>query len=497
MKFTFKKAISILLIASAMLALPSCSPSAKLKRMNEEKRAAELLRLVQATDDKRDSLTIEYTQSFTCYYETRNNFLEYITVPININTVATTVKSNMQSDAYESLTTSTVTLDRNDSEAPKVTETVEGYQNGKLFFSETQTTKNGRLSNRLYSPLSVSEYRAYEKQIDLLFNLDFDPDAAANRTCVQTDEKGWIATYSGFSATALQAFRAMSCNAEDLIGDKFVWSDVAVTLRTDRDFRLESVEWSFVFEKTMVAANDAKQQIPTLTASATVKNVNATSQASAIDLTGWTAVENLTGVRIVEQALAKQANLASGAFSIDLYTQSNYMSIVQKSNAVISGVYQNENGKYTYNYLYDTTGSDYRYTYENGKEKKQLQMLQGGLLNVGKTSYTSAQAKENIKTWLNVTGFAPIHVLSARVTDAENGVYEIEVRCPDSFADSTLAEVENSTFKHVTGKLTVTVKDGVLTEYRAVIAVTVDLKGYDHVETRTYTVTYPAPETIA
>lgn len=471
-----KKFISILLAAATLLALvipmTSCSETARLSRMEEAERAVAFFALVEEKTDGATSVSMEQKMSFkldigdVAYEQVNEGTITYIE----------------EGEKLTYLEQSTTTVWAGGEKT--VTYLDEGFMDGMMFTSY----KEGKVENKLKSPITREEYEAFQK------NKTADvPDMGVGEgyctvmTCKQAEDGTWTATYEGFTEEGMKTFTHLLKGVETAINAEHTLRDVRLTATADADLNPLSQTIEFLFEEK----EGAETRVPAIKVENRYKGLNNTVLAEPYDLSDFTETEDIRIIENFTSALSDCENAATGAFSVTTNASASYMGQSNKSTTKQEVTYKHLNG-YEFTVDYNSEGYDVTISYKNGSMTTTIREEKTGTKVDSITEEASDfEAQLMVRQLMNSESVSAMDIIGAEVKNEEKGLYRL------TLGDAVKNELEEqyydsygSGIDSFSGYVDATVVEGKLMAYTYHVYNTLKLDGETMTITVDYTVTF-------
>ena len=473
-----KRIFTVLLAAALLLglALPmtSCSAAARLSRMKDE--AERAYYFYEITERNMD-----YARSFT--------FDQTMVMDATINGVA-----------YKQTTEATVTLisERNDVTYLEQTKTTvdvvgggtviysdSGYVDGMMF----SYSKEGNNETKLKSPLEATDYAAFRSYLNGDAPLVVVADGVCETvTCKENEDGTWTATYEGFTDEGMIPFLYMLRGVDYMLTSEYHIADVRMTMTADEKLYLTSMKMEFIFE----AKGKTDSPAPVVTMENLYSGWNETTLAEAYDLSDFTEVDDLRAVDVFTDALLARGYESSGSFEVDVVStaKGGGYDNTQKNHESVSF---SEEGGYRFSYDYNADGYDYKISYSNGSLSVRV-YEDGEKVHSEVDEMTDADARATVAQLMDPENISAQSISDVEIMDAEAGV--VRFTLSDAFENAYKEEYEMmgislTAFK---GYCEATLAEGILTEYRYHMEMTLRIDGETVKSTVDMTITFEAAE---
>ena len=473
-----KRIFTVLLAAALLLglALPmtSCSAAARLSRMKDE---AERAYYFYEIADR------NMNYAYSCSYD------QTMVMDATINGVA-----------YKQSTEATITFisDRSGltllEQAKTIVDVVGG---GTVIYSDTgyvdgmmfSYSKEGNNETKLKSPVSLEDYSAYNQ-----FRNGKAPLVAVGEglcetvTCKQNEDGTWTASYEGFTEEGMIPFLYMLRGVDYMLTSEYDIADVRMTMTADEKLYPTSMKMEFIFE----AKGKTDSSAPVVTMENLYSGWNDTTLAEAYDLSDFTEVDDLRAVDIFTDALLERSYEPSGSFEVDVVStaKGGGYDNTQKNHESVSF---SEEGGYRFSYDYNADGYDYKISYSNGSLSVRV-YEDGEKVHSEVDEMTDADARATVVQLMDPENISAQSISDVEIMDAEAGV--VRFTLSDAFENAYKEEYEMmgislTAFK---GYCEATLAEGILTEYRYHMEMTLRIDGETVKSTVDMTITFEAAE---
>ena len=472
-----KRIVTLLLAATLLLglALPmtSCSPAKRLASMDEAEGAFYLYEISDRYAD--------YARS--CSYE------QVMVLDATVNGVA-----------YKQTTEATVTFI---SEMTDVTyleqakTTVDVVGGGTVIYSDTgyadgmmfSYSKEGNNETKLKSPLEAADYAAFRNYLndDAPF-ITVDEEVCKTVTCKQNEDGTWTATYEGFTAEGMTPFLYMLRGVDYLVTAEHDIADVRMTVSTNEKLYLTALSIEFVFE----ARGETDTPTPVVTLNNTYHGWNNTTLSESYDLSDFTEVADLRAVDVFTEALLSRTTADAGDLTVTVETTAKGTGYDQHVTNKQKISFSSEGG-YRFTYEYDEDGYDYKIGYSDGNMSIRV-YEDGEKVHSETMDMTDAEARATVAQLVDPEGITSQSISGVEIVDAEAGI--VRFTLSDAFKNAYKEEYEmmGISMTAFTGYCEATLADGVLTEYRYHMEMTLRIEGESVKTTVDMTITFDTAE---
>ena len=357
MKNKFVRVVSLVVCIAVIFgcaaALGSCNflekvPSADdILELDSEQRAYELFAYADRMMSKADSYTARmlYNMSLTVGdYE------------IVAEGVEESIVSGMRSEAFSEYSegTSKVSIS-SDTSAVSEMQTVMGYKDGMYFRKYVTDSK----LQALCSEMTRTEYNDHKKYLGGI-EFDFSDDSCVTTTCTYNEDGTWVATYTDFFEEELTQYEKLTEELALLFPEGVKLADIAVEVKVDELFYVESVSVDYVYTGKGV-------ELPSFNITVNYSDYNDT-EAADVDLDEYTEVDDIRVIDKIDDALKAVTDKTNVSFT----TQYNQKITVAGESDIIKQKFEGtfENGA---GFSFDVTftaddGSQLIITYSGGKQ---------------------------------------------------------------------------------------------------------------------------------
>ena len=449
-----KKFLTLLLAAvmlmTVALPLSSCSPAARLNRMDEPDRAVKLFEMSNQKADTASSFTME--QTMTMKMDIAGTTYDQKGVA-KLTAIDSKDSFIYLEESEVSITSGgTFTMFYEDS----------GYADGYMFVRYKENADELKLK----SPITKDEYFAFRGEMadDSTIDVEVENGLASIMTCVQNEDKTWKATYEGFSEEGMKPFMEMLDGIEYTVTADHPIVDVRLTWETDEELYPTKTSIEFVFEKNPKA--DSK--VPTLSIVSVYKGWNNTVLAQPYDISGFTEVEDLRHMERFTSALRDRETDSVGSFTVKNETEVRVPGGATQEIEVDQDVtFKNRDGM-ELTISYEQEGYLYSMIYRDGSLRTVVKEKKSGTKVADETvDMTNSEAQATLSQLINSEQIGGIDLADVEVKDAEKGIYRFTL---SEAVGTGLAEVWEAALggkqTDFNGYLEATVKDGILLKYK-------------------------------
>jgi len=363
-----------------------------------------------------------------------------------------------QNDVYAYYSKSNTTVHMKDLNTEVVVSNTEGFFDGRMFISEEA---NG-VATKLYSSISAKDYMAFRESQDAmddtalnLENLDLaSADASGTRSCVQKDDGAWELSFSDFSDVYVKEFAKLVVDVFGGESDDYTLADVKLTMAVTSDFYCSEMQVEFLFEKK----EGSQAELPVCSANVVYRDLG-TASVKEVDLSDYKKIGDLRVYYILTNELDNYLE-NGGYFKLKLDNRTSFDSDNQRYVETAVGKIGVTDGKFFFDVKATGGGEQYKIAYSDGRQTITFEDN-----SAVSEDMVEAEAKAFIKGLLDPAALTLSNIADIKLTDAENGVYEIELISPDfSSLDETIKELRG-TIENKSGSITLTIVDGRLVKY--------------------------------
>ena len=472
-----KKFLTLLLAAvmlmTVALPLSSCSASARLSRMDETDGAFYLYKITDRNADYARScsydqiMALDATLNGVAYKQTTNATVTFVTSRTDVTYLE------------QSKTTVDVvgggTVIYSDS----------GYIDGMMF----SYSKEGKNETKLKSPLSATDYAAFRNYLNGDAPLVMVEEGVCDTvTCKKNEDGTWTATYEGFTEEGMIPFLYMLRGIDYMVTAEHSIADVRMTINADAKLNLTSSRIEFIFE----AKSKTSTPTPVVYMENKYNGWNNTTLSDPYDLSDFTEVDDLRAVDVFLEALLERECAESGAFDVKVVTTakgSGYDDTVINRQKIS---FSSEGG-YRFDYEYDQDGYDYKTSYADGEISVKV-YEDGKKVHSVEQEMTDEEARMTVAQLVDPENISSQSIGNVEIVDAEKGV--VRFTLSDSFENAYKEDYELSgmTLTAFKGYCEATLAEGVLTEYRYHMEMTIRIEGQTVKTTVDMTITFGAAE---
>ena len=308
--------------------------------------------------------------------------------------------------------------------------TLEGYMDGKMFIAN----KPDRGIASIWSELSDEDYLAHKKQMEE-YSVSQIPDITKeicdNATAKQNDDGTWTATFRGFNEQSVNKMNIFLFGLESFFAGKYVFCDLEITLNTNKDFVLTSMEIKPVFREDESKPENDTTKKPEISLKQAVKNINSTEKPAGIEFQDKNKVQDLRLAYDFERKLAEFKNADEGSFTVEISQETRYSNTTQayRENDTVS--FSRKDGDFKYEILSATEDNDITIKYEKGKKYILIETKQGIEVREKTEDSTDAAEVAFINSLLEYTPCSHIYVTDIADIDEDNDIIKLVIDDPD------------------------------------------------------------------
>ena len=446
-KFWLKQLAFVLVCLMLLGTLASCSPAAKLEKLEEAERAPHLYEMVDDRMNKVRSYNLEMELEMTALISGQK---------LRVEGSSDVALINGKKNNFVQITETEMTGSLNGDEivSQKI---VEGFQDGKMFY-HSKSKENGEKSEvSLYSNIDKEAYLAHREAMSDSF--DINPDTlthAETTTCKMNDDGTWVATYTDFNETGMESFVKLFDSYTEALGSGLSVDDVKMTLKTDKKLYPTQIELEVEFGGNQYTLGDTQ---PSCKMTIDFSDFNDV-EVDKVDLADYTEVDDLRAIDTVTKAMEDYAKLENGRFELNIDQTVSVGGRKESSlERNVCSFATDKDGKFSYNITAKTNIYNIIIAYANGV---QTTTLKQGSQSSGpnKEKQTEAEAKASIERLMNLAKLDKNNI--ADIKDNGDGVYVFTLKDVDLSAFAALMDPSKG---DKTGEVTVTMKDGKLESY--------------------------------
>ena len=449
-----KKFLTLLLAAvmlmTVALPLSSCSPAARLNRMDEPDRAVKFFEMSNEKADSAASFNME--QTMVMKMDIAGNTYDQKGVA-NLTVIEDKDSFIYLEQSELSVTAGGVlTIYYEDS----------GYADGYMF----SRYKENADELKVKSPITKDEYFTFREEMadDSSIDVEVEDGLATVMTCVQNEDKTWKATYEGFTEEGMKPFMEMLDGIEYTVTADHPIVDVRLTWETNEDLLPTKTSIEFVFEKNP----EADSKVPTLSIVSVYKGWNNTVLSQPYDISGFTEVEDLRHMERFISALKDRETDSVGHFTVKNETEVRVPGGQTQEIKVDQDVtFKNRDGM-ELTISYEQEGYLYTMSYRDGSLRTVIKEKKTGTKVADETvEMTNSEAQATLSQLMNSEQIGGIDLADVEVKNAEKGIYRFEL---SEAVGTGLAEVWEATLggkqTDFNGYVEATMQDGILTQYK-------------------------------
>lgn len=354
---------------------------------------------------------------------------------------------------YYSETNVTVTCEALD--LNQETRAISAYMDGKAFEFRGE---NG-YERKLYSKMTAEEYAAYRVADREASSIEADITDCTHAEFAQNEDKTWTLTYSGYTKKAIKGITgALSTQEMDVFGADIV--DVKVTFHADTSYRVTDISMEFEFD-----ADEGAKQAPALNVrmKLTAMGDQVTRVTDTIDAAKYKEVDDLAICKEITKLIEDRYEAEDGSFH---YVQEQIFKVMgqtEKFSETDTVQYGVQDGKFYYDIKSEYDNADMTLSYKDGActvtwEGESVSEPQ-----------TEEEARALIEMLINDSAYGYNAESITNIKDKGKGVWEIEQALGSSAEFEEIFANMGGTYKSCTQTVTVTIKEGKITEIKNVI----------------------------
>ena len=174
----------------------SCFETSQFAKLEDTEKAIELYRLSEEKLNKMDSFAVENAMNIVARISNKTT---------SIAATGETIVFDLNGEDFSHYTEIKTDMEIGTTKEKVATITINGYSDGKMFISNSTEYKDEEKTTekKLWSSTSKEKYIEYLSSRPAVLALDITNDSCTSFSCVQGEDKGWTATYTGFTKKAL------------------------------------------------------------------------------------------------------------------------------------------------------------------------------------------------------------------------------------------------------------------------------------------------------
>ncbi len=358
-------------------------------------------------------------------------------------------------DDYYYYSDTKITMKCDELDLDQESRAISAFMDGKAF----EFRSEDGYERKLYSKMTAEEYATYLAADKEESSLDTDITDCTNAEFAKNEDETWTLIYSGYTKKAVNGITsALSTQELDVFGADIV--DVKVTFLTDENFRVTDISMEFEFD----VDEDAKQT-PVLDVRMKLVAVGdgVTRVTDTIDASKYKEVDDLAIRKEITELIKDRYEAEEGSFRYVQEQTFKVMGQTDKFTETDTVLYGVRDGKFYYDVTAEYDSVSMKLAYENG----------ACTVTVEGESYSEPQTEQEaralVEMLINDSTYGYHAESITNITDKGNGVWEIEQALGDTSELEGIFESMDGTYKSATQTVTVTIKDGKLTEIKTVI----------------------------
>ena len=425
--------ISMLLVCVTMLT--SCA--GLLQVMPAPANANQVIRRMNTRVQSLDGYRIDVTGSFTAYADTTK-------IIGTLEGFAIEDQGKDKDDYYYHMEMINKSQTGNGSQNVTVKST-EAYYDGYAysFYSEGATWR------KLCSPMTKNEFLDYIADDSLL---EIKTDGCKNKELQKADD-GYTVKYSGYSEAAISDFFDMMSFTKDMFGK--MPSDLAVTIKTDKDYYPQSFTLELVFEESKTSYYK-----PEFSMTMSYSQFDAVErQTKSLSPDKYKQIESLSLLKEVDQLIEDRIEAKEGSFTTTTDATASILSQSNKETQTYKVTFAREKDGLTFEAdLTDKNGKEH-ISYANGEKTTEY----SGKTNT--TKMTEDEAEQFIAQLINdpAMGYNPNYVSDIKKVD--DG-YEITMEVSKDTVIGQIITSAGAKFSSGSHTVKITVENGKITTMR-------------------------------
>ena len=332
---------------------------------------------------------------------------------------------------------------------------ISAYVDGKAF----ELRGEDGYERKLYSKMTAEQYAAYLAADREESSFDADITDCTNATFAKSEDKTWTLTYSGYTKKAIKGITgALSTQELDVFGADIV--DVKVTFLTDEDFCVTDISMEFEFD----TEEDAKQT-PALNVRMKLEAMGdaVVRVTETVDPAKYKEVDDLAIRKEIDRLIEERYEAEQGSFRYvqdQIFKAMGQTEKFTESDTVKYGV---KDGRFYYDVKAEYDNADMTLVYEDGTCTVTMEGEEYS------EPQTEQEARGLIEMLINDSTYGYHADSVTDIKDKGNGVWEIEQAIDDATELEGIFESMGGTYKSATQTVTVTIKEGKVTEIKNVL----------------------------
>ena len=348
--------------------------------------------------------------------------------------------------------------EKNETVESVTSKSVNAFHDGNMFVQNEQ----GDIQQRLYSPLAAEEYIAYREKQSGAFDIDFE--SCVNKTFARNEDKSWTLNYSGYTKKTIDEI-VEQFGMEDLFEEEV--EDMEITIHANSDYTAKEMDIRFVF------ANGSTNSDFRMNAKYDKYN-EAIPIVDTLDTSSYWKVADCRLLTDIEDMLEDLEEKENGSFILALSQKlsTSFPSYTQTTEERDVVTYGKKDGKYYYNVKATYDSGVVQISYENGK---QTVKMSGSTETVDQTE---EEAKAFISGLINTASYESVRVTGIEKTT--DSIYKIYCKAADNLYKPVFSSLGSP--RNVSQVITITVKDGKITEIENSVFASATTMAYGTVE---------------
>lgn len=461
----FRSLLLMLLALCMILSLASCVPEDAGENSSDvTTEAPETEPEVTYTADELYELIDAKMDAYDSYESTISMIMNVTINGIEVNTTAegVDIRRGLTTDDFEFYTEMETTISSPSVSEKQKTVTIEAYHEGNYFISN----RGGGISQKLYSPMSKEDARAYAEEDESDF---FEYNDCVNKEFVKNEDGSYELTFSGYTAKAVSDILEETGLDSSLLSAELV--DVKFNIKADADFNAAELALDFEFKQTSGAT------LPEISVTATYSKYNeAEIKSAAINPDQYTKVDDVRLLDDIDELLSARTEAEEGEFTLTISQSVKVMGESQYSQEVDHVVYGVGSDGFFYDIDADMNGAKYDITYSKGAQSVTVD---------GQTqaaSQTEEDARAFVANLINSSQYDDSLVTGlTKVSDSE-----YTITCEPKETYEAAFESMGAKYRSVKQTITLTLVDGKIMKINS----NVDAKGYFSEGNNTYEVSF-------
>ncbi len=398
-------------------------------------------------------------------YESTISMIMNVTIngiEVNTKTEGVDIRRGLATDNFEFYTDMEITVSTSASSEKEKIVNIEAYHEGNYFVSY----RGGGISQKLYSPMSKEDARAYAEDGESDF---FEYNDCVNKEFVKNEDGTYEVTFSGYTAKAVNDILDETGLDTSMLSAEIV--DVKFSVKADAEFNATELALDFEFKQT------AGTKLPEISVKGTFSKYNeAEIKSASINPDQYTKVDDVRLLDDIDELLTARTEAEEGEFTLTISQSVKVMGESQYSQEVDHVVYGVGSDGYFYDIDADMNGTKYDIAYSKGAQS----------VTVDGQTQQAPQAEQDARAFVEnlINSCQYDEKLVTGLTKVSDNEYTIT--CEPKATYEAVFESMGAKYRSVKQTITLTLEDGKITK----IYSNVDAKGYFSEGYNTYEVSF-------